>query len=165
MIPRITELGKPNGWILIDEVDVCQHVEGAQGIVDTFIGIMSYAEQRSIDHHIGLRLVPLLNSADVCSINVRTIDFPLNRISSGILCLALCLAENDLVLSTDPTLGALGKWFKLALHRAYSSPIEPAGLSFIRLKELQKGWLRDFDTNLWKATSTLILVWTRKGIS
>jgi len=78
------ELVKPNGWILIEEADTCKHVEGAQGIVDALTGTMSAAAQQFKDLRIGLRLVPLLNSAGACSINVHTIDFPTNPISPGI---------------------------------------------------------------------------------
>ena len=84
------ELLKPNGWILIDEADICKHVEGAQAIVDVMTSIVSAAKPQSKDYRIGLKLVPLLNSAGACSINLHSMDFPLNPISSGIH-LVLCL--------------------------------------------------------------------------
>ena len=85
------ELVKPNGWILVDEIDVFKHFEGAQNIVDALNGTLSDAEQQSKDYRIGLKLVPLLNSAGACSINMHTIDFPLNPVPLGICCLVLCL--------------------------------------------------------------------------
>ena len=155
------ELLKPNGWILIDEADVCKHIEGAQGIVDAMTTIFSATERQSKDQRIGLKLVPLLNSAGACSINIHTIDFPLNPISSGIHRLVLCLVENDLVPSTDPTLGALGKCFRLSVHRAFGSPMVVEAQMFT--SEIRDGLLRDFDSKPWKSTSTLILAWARKG--
>ena len=155
------ELLKPNGWILIDEADMCKHIEGAQGVVDAMTSVFSTAEQQSKDYRVGLKLVPLLNSAGACSINLHSIDIPLNPISSGIHCLVLCLVENDFVPSTDPMLGALGECFRLSVHKAFSSPMVPEVQSFT--PEVQDGWLRDFDTKPWKSTSTLILTWARKG--